>query len=746
MNQSGKLLLGLALFMGLLCVVTVAGLLAGEWSVPKRAILVETVDEASPVSSDNETPRASADGNDVVEEESAAAVAPPLYFSLAPTKEGDWSRALEEVAMASSSGVHRYVVPIQFTWDDAGPGAVGLDAAKKIIEIDARASLLLRVDLNPDVSWLEAHPGEVVAGKYPKLGSTSWRESVRIQIVALQKSVAEGNWAGRVEGYVLTALADGQWHYSAGESHEALDLSGFRNWLAGRYDDDAALAAAWGEAAATIEGALFPEAVNAASDVAVFLPPEGRQKQVAALRYLSQVTVDTIALFTSTLKRASSSESVVLVPYGFTFEVARSDTGHFALGDLLSSEVDGFVSPVSYRDRGLGGVGGPMGPIDSARYHGKSWYLVDDTRTGMGLNADSGAMERMRGVRAEDVFNVQRRNFGMAVTHGAGIFWSDPNGEGWLHGAEQWEALGVMSDAYAQHGGAAVDTRGADSSSKPTLMVVVDEDSRLYMEDVNPMSAGLIWKTRDAALGVGVSTHFALLRDVLDGHAPTASVYLFVNAFTLYPEDRDLLHARLEKEKACAVWMYAPSYFSADDGASSITATTTMNVLSFEEVAESGSVYDLEGQWLKKGDKLGERRSVAPLFYIEDEAADVLTRYQATGKASAAIRFMEGGWSSVYVADPQMSTSLLREILSILELHLYFRSTVGIGDTIHVGEGLVMLHARRSGERAIDLGGRFNVSDLLDMNLGWPDNDSLVLPMTTGETRLLRLLPLAETQ
>ena len=148
-------------------------------------------------------------------------------------------------------------------------------------------------------------------------------------------------------------------------------------------------------------------------------------------------------------------EPMILVPYGYSFESLHSASGHFALELLLESDVTGFISPVSYFDRGLGGVGGMMGPFDSARLRDKQWYIIDDTRTGVERSEDTGEFERIKGIRAEDVYEVQRRNFAMALTYDLGLIWSDPQGEGWLNDEQQWVQFGKLKDIYSKRHAAA---------------------------------------------------------------------------------------------------------------------------------------------------------------------------------------------------------------------------------------------------------------------------------------------------
>jgi hypothetical protein len=48
------------------------------------------------------------------------------------------------------------------------------------------------------------------------------------------------------------------------------------------------------------------------------------------------------------------------------------------------------------------------------------------------------------------------------------------------------------------------------------------------------------------------------------------------------------------------------------------------------------------------------------------------------------------------------------------------------------------------GERGIQLAGASDVRDLFDPTAGWFKTDAFMLPMKTGETRLLEITPIQE--
>ncbi len=729
-------LLRLLGFFGLVLLVALLGGLAGRLSMMGQPSVALPEAPGPAAAGAAPQPAAPADAGDA-----PAPIDAPLYFAMQPNAQGDWTAAYAQAGMAAAAGVRRYVVPITFTWAEGEIAQGALQPVLALLERVPEAEVLLAVDLNPAEAWLAAHPEARHGGGADYAGPTSpaWLAACQGKLSGLLAGVNAHALEARVQGYVLRAFENGQWYHAGGWPASPGDLAAFRAWLRLRYANEAALQQAWGDDKATFAAAALPGKPDGAEGAGNFLALPAEHYAVDAMRFTSAAAAEVIRTLAAGIKRAAP-EALVLAPYGFSLELLHNDAGHFALETLLESALDGFVCPISEVNRGLGGAGGPMGPVDSARYHGKTWYLLDETRTGVVRNAQSGQTVRVAGARAEDVFHVQRRNFAAALVHGLGLFWSDPLGDGWLHDEEQWAVFGQMQRIYGARGVLAE----AAQETAPDLLVVVDEASRFYQRFDTPLNDLVLRQARDAALRSGVAVEFCLLSDVLSNRAPPAKVYLFLNAFQLGDAARDGLHARLAREKASALWLYAPGYINARAGAGNIAKVTRMNALKLDDAAaEAGSVFSLDGQWLGKGARIGETRLFPPLFYIDDEAADVLAHYRASGRVSVAMRVVEEGWTSVYLAEPALTPALLREILQILELHLYVQpSAQPYLDTVHVGEGVIALHGSRAGSRAISLGAHYNVADLFDASAGWPGKESFLLPLGVGETRLLALSPL----
>lgn len=739
-----SMLLRAAVFLLLLVLVVLAGLYLGKISVPEVPI-------AGPVKSSRilESAVGSERGRSPDEEvPSEQTDAVPLFLYVGGTGVDTWEIVRAQLALASEAGIRRYVVPLALDWSESTEKAAQPDGTAAILEkylqVDAQAQLLLWVDLNPPVSWLEQHPDAAIVVNetlqaYPSISSPVWLDTAHRLLEQLILEVESGPYKAHILGYGLTALKDNRWILSSEFDESEANTAGFRHWLQRIYKSENGLREAWANSDIGFDTVVIPERPETESTQNALLQVPEQQPLVDFYRYCSEAVSGVLAGFASLTAGVSTLEPEILAPYGYTFEAMPASSGHFGLELLLESAYTGFVSPVSYFDRGLGGVGGMMAAVDSLKVRGKTWYLLDDTRTGVERDEDTGEFARIKGIRASDVYAVQQRNFSMAVTYGLGLIWSDPQGEGWLNDREQWMQFEKLKDIYVRQ----VSENAGKSApeSKATLTVVVDETSNFYLQDAEHTNSVLLERGRDAALRAGVSTRFHLLRDVIDGVAPPTPVYLFLNAFQLSPESRTRLHARFALEQACAIWLYAPGYFGTAPDTENIKATTGMDVGAFEEPTQTGSKYILSGHYMQAEQNFGTQELWTPLFYIrQGSEVDFLARYAADdNKGSIAVLTLPEGWTSLYIAEPELTPELLSELLQILEQHLYPNPVEGVYyDAVFAREPLVALHASRSGKRSLNLGGFYNIEDQLNPDIGWSQKDTIMLPMTTGETRLLR--------
>ena len=186
--------------------------------------------------------------------------------------------------------------------------------------------------------------------------------------------------------------------------------------------------------------------------------------------------------------------------------------------------------------------------------------------------------------------------------------------------------------------------------------MIVDERSKEYIRSDWDANYLTMVRLRNA---VGLAVPHAgwySLHDFTAGVVPACKWYVFANAFCLDGDQRKALTDRLRRERARALWVYAPGYLTPDGpdlaGASLLTGM---------RLGASPGKQGTAGAGALNGLKWGEPCEVRPRLAVAEAGAEVLGHYQTDGLVSAA-RTSAPGYDSVFLAD----LSLTREVLARL--------------------------------------------------------------------------------
>ncbi len=658
-----------------------------------------------------------------------------------------------EIARALQEGISRIVVPIPLSWD--GATRPDMSALVELLATYPEISVIADLSLNPPPTWYESHTTAAVTLEndqvIPNLHADAWSESAANAMDDLIEQFDGEGITERVQGYVLRGLHHGYWITPEGGRYDATEArEAFERWLTLRYDSEEDLVDAWetDDIPAMIAQAPF-EAVD--SEAPLFPLDGSTWARNDWARFQSEAVVRTIERLSSRLKRAAGRTAKVYVPYGFTLELPGVASGHLALERLLASDVDGLVCPLSERTRAMGQSGVYRIPVSSARYALKDVLFIDDTRTGL----DNGAAEDWP---FDSIAEVFERNAAAAMAAGLHPVWSDHSGSGALDDERLWRRFGTLG--RVQHG---LETRVAALGGQfrrydvrpegyAALTVVIDEESFYHVNNAAPVLR-LIEQVRRAAIEAGVSVHFTLLSDVLADRTASSPVYLFVNAFYVNGSDRDRLPAIMERDKATAIWMYAPGFHDVTYKAKNVSETVLMDIQELESPPKGGSTYQLAGRWIGRDTTYAYEGMPTPLFHIvPGEDISTIATYAGSDRVSVAAVSPGGEWTSVFLADPALPTVLLRELLTILELQP-IADPVAENDSFYFANDIIAIHGANDGPRALPLPWQYDVIDDVDKAqanagyissedvVGWTGVRSIVFNLSAGETRIFRLTP-----
>jgi len=643
----------------------------------------------------------------------------------------------------AEAGIHLYAFDVGTQgsppeWRDGHDFSSVAARFGQVIAADPQARFHLRVHLEMPEWWQKLHPEEcelVSNGerRMQSFASRVWREQAKSFLRAYIAHIESIGLGDRVIAYQTGAGATGEWVKESAMSRPAGDYSQpmrehFQQWLAGRYQNDvSALRAAWNDSGVTFATAEVPTFVEQSTTRHLsFRDPAREQKVIDYYRCLAELCGDLIVDFNRTVKEATSHRALAGAFFGYLMELAwnssffgggiESETGatqrsgHLGLRRVLESPyVDFIVSPYSYGFRGIGGDGAPMPPTESVRLHGKLYVFEEDSRTH--LSAHEQDYGRVRALADSEA--VLKRNFASVLTRGLGIWWLGGSPDYPHIDPEREPAFRPLLRQFHDIGAFALNL---DRSPRADIAVLLDDESFLYEGTQNDLDLPLIFQQRLWGLArLGAPYDLYLLQDLIEGQLPPYKLYIFLNAFALDQARRDALARQARGAGKTALWLYAPGYIrpslpGQNDGAPlSLDAMAEltgfrfgkgdhpwgplMHITEFEHPITRGLPQDL--QW-------GANSRIGPLFHLDDDEATILGQVvysQGRCKPGFGAKTFSDGWTSVYIAAPNVPAAVLRGIARHAGAHLYSEA----GDVLYAARDLLAVHTVAGGPRVLRL-------------------------------------------
>ena len=283
---------------------------------------------------------------------------------------------------------------------------------------------------------------------------------------------------------------------------------------------------------------------------------EEEQRFIDYFDFINDLVSDRIEHFARTVKEASDHRLLVLAFYGYYYELADCQSGHYRMQKLLASPwIDGFAGPVSYADRtdraphgASGATSSYMTAMDSAARHGKLWFQESDQRTAINNSPDCGWLPNTQ--TAEELYQIHRREVGDILLHGCGMWAMDLMDTGWLMEQRIWDNLADLIRTYARQ----LEKREGHGSYDVVMVLDEEAESIVGQPSFNGISGNLISRTRFSFYRAGFSFAFAEMRDVANGLFRDGKLFVFLNPYRISHETALSLHRELAGKKA--LWMY----------------------------------------------------------------------------------------------------------------------------------------------------------------------------------------------
>ena len=612
-----------------------------------------------------------------------------------------------------------------------------------ILDVDPDAYFLPHIGLTGPRWWQERHPEELCQFDDGTKGPTSfaselWRRDMGEDLHRLIAHVRQSPYADRILGYAFCNGYTAEWQMwgtweSARDDYSQPALQAFRVFLAKRYATDGQLQQAWGDPAVTLATASMPDArKRRPGGPQVLRDPQTERQAVDFYEFINNMDAEAILYFAHLVREATEAKALVGTYYAYltAHGINQQDSGHLAARRVFDSpDIDFLMSPPNYWYRRPAEAATFMSATDSFRLRGKLWLNESDHRTHL---TDPSAGYRLAD-NLHETLGVFWRELAEVLTKRAAVSWFDMSG-GWFSDPQILAAMRrgheVLRDGLAQR--------------KPFVReigVFVDPTSFYWMR---PTLANAAVALNQVVLmpQSGAPWDFLLLDDIDQSWVPDYKLYVFLNAFYVDPPRREAIHAKLKRNGATALFLYAPGYLGPEG-----PSLQDMEALTGIKLAKD----DREGRpqiRLEAADPLAqgvatdraigdEQLTVSPRFFAEDSEARVAGRLVDSQRAGLVVKRLSG-WTSVYSAAMPLPSGVVRNLARQAGVHVWMESD----DALYADGQYAGVHAARDGVKSLQLPWPCRVQDVVTGKTIPTVDRTVSFPMQRAQTVLLRLEPM----
>jgi Beta-galactosidase len=668
------------------------------------------------------------------------------------------------------SGISIFDVYLRFDWK----GAEEYDFQKidtkmdEYLKLKPDALFIPRVLLTPGDWWCTAFPEDITmrddgtpAGMFgrrchPSLASSHYRDLSYKAMKAFVEHV-EGKYGKNIVGYQVGNGFGGEWlmfnsfwelrpgqqppNKFGVEDYSPPARRAFREWLRQKYRSEANLQRAWHDDKVTFDTAEPPNERDRYSTThGIFFDPAISERVPDYFAFFNDMVSDVLVENAAWMKKLTHRKKIVGSFYGYLWcnfpNLSVVHTGHLGMEKVFSSpDIDFIASPYTYDNKGIGGPDNSQTLPADVQLHGKLYFNEVDTETYLHQRQWRWGNSLNNPKNFEETKALLTRDYAYALTNGFGMWWTDLFG-GTYHDDQIIGLLRQLKD---------IDNRylEADRESNTEIAVILDESSFTYFGDGEPLFNALLTAQKQWELAfIGAPWDPYLLADLGNPKLRDYKLYIFLNTFHVTPQEREAVRERLKRNRATAVWVYAPGYIGDNLSVKNIQALTGIRVAETDSTGELhvditsfdspytkglanptayGTDVNVENikRWYDHQLYLKDPRDpslqrdlpgfrINPRFWSDDPSALVLGTLAGVNKPGLVVKKMPG-WTSIYSSAPILPAALLRNIARAAGCHIYSDG----GDVVYSNNGFLGIYSPAGGHRTIRLPKASDVTDLL---------------------------------
>ena len=698
------------------------------------------------------------------------------------------------------SGVRIFFVICDTVW--LKPDAVRLfrEEAEAILEEVPGAYLIPRIGLHPNNEWILSHPDECCTysdGSKPgvrrfftesyvtdmphlySLCSDVWRHDAGEALAETWRMLMALPYADRIVGCFLAAGGTSEWYYKLPVLADGMTLDhspAFRRWfsryLTEKYGTDSALQAAWKMPSATLADPPIPGAekhyfawdadrdctvpprpVLSNGDVPAVLPNAYSVGSFADVDGNQQVHDFYLAWHNGTAASVSHFARIIkeLTPdrlvgafygaHGCTSFLGGGTCGG-TLRILNSGFVDFLAAPGVYENRQGGGMEGQREFPDSFALRNMVYIVEQDTRTHM---ENAYFRDKYNVFDLTDSVNIMKREFGRNLCEDTQAWWFDQ-----LLGGRRYKHP-ALYDLIARQQEIAAESFTLPRKKPSEIAFIFDEEStQVVSQATTQQCVEMLRNYEIARIGAPVDQYYH--NDMANPAMPDYKLYLFVNVFSLTDAERETVKAKLRRNHAVAVFLYASGLINPDREMK-LSPAHISDLTGFDMVmdmtrhspkfridshaAAEGMQHRFIYGWFdrRRMDSLGSNSEIVsylwPTFYPRDgERAATFLTFDAP-----AIAVKEAdGFTSVFHGAKLIRSDTLRSLAAFAGCHIWCRSD----DVTYIGAQYVTIHASSNGPKTLRFPHRVTATEVYDGTV-YRDVTEITVDMYLGETKMFRV-------
>lgn len=680
----------------------------------------------------------------------------PVLYALTDVPGGRWSwEELPRYNLQSfcEQGIRLVQVDLAFDHVWKGDGRIDLDTARRqlrgVLDACSGAAIFIRFHVTPPKWWMLQHPEEntiyadttsmpdIAWGMQrlieddeenptrTSLASKIWIDEATPKLTAFLQQLQALPEANAIAGIQVAGGVYGEWHYWGFINNEP-DMSQpmlnyFRSWLKAKYNTDAALQKAWGNATVTLASASLPTLEERRkTDAGIFRVPATERKMIDYYEAQHQVVADDILHFCKTVKQAWPRPIITGAFYGYFYSVFGREAagGHLQLGRVLSSpDIDFLSGPGTYypATKEMGDAYRSRSLIASVRLHGKLWLDEMDQQTFLLPLKDTGFNTSLQKSIAQT-----RRNLLFTFAQGGGLWFYDFGPSGFNggprlndHGSFGWWDEPTLRKDIGRLKKLVDSATKTPYSSGADVLLVHSTETFYYTGSQKDQSYMGHWANNWIPVAVFRSgvVHDAVSVDDLDKvNLDQYKAIVFVNTWMLTPTQRNFITKHVASNGRHLIWLYAPGYSDGQKLDKRFAETLTgMHLLEKPQTSPTETIINdsiVPGYRYKIWNN-----AVNPFFVVSDPSAKVLGTVTGSNDIAAATKKFPK-YQSWFFSLPPDNPSLWRSVFRSAGAHIYNDS----GDIFYNGQGLLVVHTASGGQRTISLQNGKSISVKLTPN------------------------------